>query len=112
MREKRASEQATVPLEILQNKHERGEATIEEEAILWKWELERSEHEREIERQLLPCPFCGFPVAVEANTPAYQEGGYDAYNVTCTNRDCKFEHFADYEDSEYLIQWWNRRAKQ
>lgn len=77
----------------------------------WEYECRKSEHEREIERQLLPCPFCGHPVWVEALGPAYQDGTFDVYAVTCLNEvECGFHHLFDDDSPERLIQSWNRRA--
>lgn len=70
---------------------EQGQNTID-----WEYLLRKSEHERGIELYLLPCPFCGSPVTVEALEPAYQDGSFDMYVIRCTNEtECGFDYLFD-----------------
>lgn len=84
--------------------------TAAEQAEYWRQEYERSQHEREMERRLKPCPFCGAPVFVEAKDPSYTDGTYDAYEVRCTDMlGCDFARFLDTGDMDEAARIWNRR---
>ena len=82
-----------------------------EQTVDWEYEWSKSEHERDIERHLLPCPFCGSPVSLTALEPAYQDGSFDAYGITCTSEvDCGFYYLFDDDSPMRLIEFWNHRA--
>lgn len=82
--------------------------TDAEEAAYWKQEYERSEHERDMEHRLKPCPFCGAFVMVDAMEPSFTDGTYDAYAISCNG--CQFDRFMDTADTDEVIKAWNQRS--
>lgn len=53
--------------------------------------------------ELLPCPFCGGKAALYPDEPEDPETPWLVYCVACGNG-------TDYEEKQYAIRLWNRRA--
>jgi hypothetical protein len=67
----------------------------------------KSYHEEEIEKQLKPCPFCGYPAeAVYFNMQA----GYRV--IRCSNEDCMVDSHVTFQAGtwEQMRDHWNRRT--
>lgn len=96
-------------LEALQRDHDLKRNTPEEERLYLELILDKCERERECERMLLPCPFCGARPVVEALTQQYEDREFDAWSITCSNQECgigMLDESCDFADAAKL---WNRR---
>lgn len=96
-------------LEALQRDHDLKKNTPEEERLYFELMLDKCEQEREYERLLLPCPFCGARPEVEAQTPQYEDGEFDAWSITCTNHECGMSLLEESSDFMDAAKRWNRR---
>jgi|LakMenEpi03Aug12_release.lakeMendotaPanAssembly.Ray.scaffolds.fasta_scaffold6648683_1 Lar family restriction alleviation protein len=71
--------------------------------------MEESDKPKNLEEELLPCPFCGSK-ALGVHYGEDRSYGTNFWEVKCTNWRCSTNQFTGY-DKEEAIAKWNRREK-
>ncbi|MGV0190889.1 Lar family restriction alleviation protein [Pseudomonas aeruginosa] len=66
-----------------------------------------------VDRELLPCPFCGGEARLDQRVTQSLWNSSDAVfsHVACDECDISGQDFCDDPDGEEASEWWNRRAQ-